>query len=56
MSSFFKFIIIIIIFYLGVLGLSCSTWDLRCIGQDLSLQCMESLVVINRLSSCGSWA
>ena len=31
--------------YLAVSGLSCSTWDLHCIMQDLLLGSMDSLVV-----------
>ena len=40
--------------YLAALGLSCGTWDLHCILEDLSLQCTDSLVVMHRLSSCGT--
>ena len=37
--------------YLAAAGLSCGTWDLCCIMQDLSLLCMYSLVVPHRLWS-----
>ena len=50
--------------YLVVSGVSCSTWDLRCIMQDLSLQHTDSVVVARGLSRChmcglsvcGAWA
>ena len=45
-TIFFK-----IIYYLAAAGLSCGTWDLGCIMQDLSLPCMDSLVV-----PCGLWS
>ena len=38
------------------MGVSCGLWDLRCILQDLSLQCLRSVVVACGLScpiSCG---
>ena len=49
--------------YVAVLGLSCSTQDLRCSMRDLSLRHAGSslwhvgfsLVVARRLSSCGMW-
>ena len=37
--------------YLAAAGLSHGTWDLCCIRQDLSLLCMDSLVV-----PCGLWS
>ena len=40
--------------YLAALGLSCGTWDLHCVLEDLPLQCTDSLVVMHRLSSCGT--
>ena len=43
-------------FNLAVLHLSCYMWDLPCIVQDLSLQLMDSLVVVRGLSSYGTWA
>ena len=36
--------------YLAVLGFSCSTWDLCCVTGDLSLQRIDSLVVVQGLS------
>ena len=41
--------------YLTMLGLSCSTQDLHCIMQDLSLWGTDSLVVVLSLSSWGTW-
>ena len=38
-----------IVIYLAALGLRCSTWDLHCGTQDLSLRCMDSLDVAHRL-------
>ena len=42
-------------FYLAVLCLSCSTWDLCCVMWDLLLQFTDSLVVARGLSSCSLW-
>ena len=40
--------------YLVEWGLGCGTQDLCCIRQDISLRCMDSLVVAHGLSSCGT--
>ena len=37
--------------YLASSGLSCSMWNLGCVLQDLSLWCMDSLVVVLGLQS-----
>ena len=39
-----------------MLGLSCSTRDLRCLTPDPSSWCTDSLVTACRLNSCGAWA
>ena len=44
------------ILYLSVLSLGCGMGDLHCVIQDLSLQCIASLVVAPELSSCSALA
>ena len=51
-TGFLKYLFI----YLTTLDLSCSLWDLHCVIQDLSLRCMDSLVVALGLSTCSTWA
>ena len=40
----------------AVLGLSCGTWDLPRVMGDLSLRHMDSLLVVQGLSSCSTQA
>ena len=41
-----------IFIYLAALGLRCGMQDLSRIMRNLSLQCTDSLVVVNGLSTC----
>ena len=42
--------------YLAVLGPGCGTEGLHCVMQDLSLWCMDTLIVACGPSSCSVWA
>ena len=42
--------------YLAVLGPGCGTEGLHCVMQDLSLWCMDALIVACEPSSCSVWA
>ena len=39
--------------YSAVSGLSCVTWDLCCVTEDVLLQHTDSLAVARGLSGCG---
>ena len=56
------FLTCVFIYLAAVSGLSCGTWGLHCVTQDLSLWCMGSLVVVHGLQStqtqkllCHTW-
>ena len=52
-SSFF-FFFFFFLYLFGCVDLSCDTRDLPEVTGDLSLWCLDPLVTVSRLSSCGA--